>query len=261
MQVVSRFVQKFAMSSVMLVSMMAAGAAHAVTDRYTYDYEFQKSAGKNLLSTCRTDNTTGALKCWNSEGNSGGGFSMAKPAGATTAWMSFYWYSDGFFANPSTGAPGAGHFAFALRGDNDGVTSPKGRGMLIGFNQDYCQPQPAPGTPCKPQPTYASGCKIVPSAQVESFWSTGNMVWNTSCYPNAMKERTWYAVTVHVNDNHWIAYTMRELTTGATTYSTAVLDTNNVYISDTLRGWWLAHVFSPSWAWRVSITDLQTGWF
>jgi|GEM_PF-4936865 len=141
---------------------------------------------------------------------------VPKPAGATTQFLSFEFESTsftspggGFFSN----SPNS-HIAIGLRGEI--VTEPSlqggyGRGIILGHSHDRPDPDGCDMLP------WIGGDGVRPgSAQVELFTPSSSLmpsiVYKSTCGPlmnnasGGLRDNVRYRVTVHANDNGWIAY-------------------------------------------------------
>jgi hypothetical protein len=170
----------------------------------------------------------------------------AKPAGATTQWMTFWFYSDGYFAKQTSG-----HVATSLFGRYSGNLS--GRGMLIGNTSEKYEQQPNGSW-------QLTGCANPNRSQFESYWQTGNHTFPESCSSFQWADKTWYGVTMHVNVYGWMYYEVTDIY-GSSLYSSVVHDSWNPENIAANTGFWLAQVLENGSNWRIQFDLLNVGWF
>lgn len=171
----------------------------------------------------------------------------AQPPGAQGQALSFLFYSDGYFAqNP------AAHIAVLLKGRwayddpatavNEGDLS--GRGIVIGNVSER-----------------ADGCRLPHSAQVESFWRSGNALFPQTC-SRPLQDRVWYRVLILASNTRGIAYQITDRD-GRAVYANHAMQDPGAHIDETLGGFAILQVFesvrAPSW--RLWFDDVTTWWY
>lgn len=173
--------------------------------------------------------------------------SASQPAGVGTQAMSFDFYSENYFSqNPS------GHIAVMIKGtwafDNPKTlpneSEVSGRGIILG------SVAAAP-----------NGCPSARIAQIESFWATGNALIPDTCSAQ-LSDNVWYRVTIHANNNRWIAYWITDLS-GTVFYAYHAIQDPGSYISEDLGGWVITPAFSSVYAptWAAYFNNVKTWWF
>ncbi len=177
----------------------------------------------------------------------------SRPIGATTQWMSFWFYSTNFFKNASRA-----HFAVGVRGALSG-SNVSGRGITIGHTEEALNG-------CNDYVSLPEGMRPGMS-QIENWFPGGNRLFRESCRPFAgYKDSTWYRVTIHANDTNWVAFWVDDANGNRIDagYEPAVLDLTSPFNS-TLTGLFIGYSGAGGAAyfgsWSMRFAGIQYGWF
>ncbi|MEZ4298330.1 MAG: hypothetical protein R3B70_25480 [Polyangiaceae bacterium] len=190
-------------------------------------------------STVRVCNTSSGNHLFNVD-------TTAKPAGATTQWMTFWFYSDGYFTKQT-----AGHVATALLARIAG--GPSGHGMIVGNTSEKYEMQPNGSW-------QFTGCANPHRSQFESYWPDGNHTFPESCSSFQWAEKTRYGVTTHANVEGWMYYEVTDVN-GNSLYSSVVHDSSNPVNIAANTGFWLAQAAGDGGGWRIQFDQVKVGWF
>lgn len=138
---------------------------------------------------------------------------LAKPAGATTQWISFWLYSGGYFANTNS------HIAIGLRGTAF-APAPfffRGRGIIVGKSYlSTLSGQTAEGNTkggcLVGTGPWSSTSQPPGTIQVETWNNTdGGIIYSNSCSAAILQDFQWYQISVAANDGGWVAYDVYDI--------------------------------------------------
>lgn len=170
-----------------------------------------------------------------------------QPAGVRGQAISFLFYAQDYFGqNP------AAHIAVLLKGRwafDDPATATRegelsGRGIVIG------------DVSARPD-----GCPTARTAQVESFWKTGNALFPATC-STPLRDNAWYRVLILASNARGITYQISD-PDGATVYANHAMHDPGAHIDEALGGWAILQVFESVRAptWRLWFDDVRTWWY
>lgn len=168
-----------------------------------------------------------------------------KPSGASTQWLAYYFQTSTGFPGPSS------HFASAILFDP--ASNSFGNGIAIGnigvnggcteFGYGY-------------------------DSQIEASWTTSNYLYTDTCYPRSLSPNTQYGVVISANDQSYVTYSIKNVTTGEARWYSESPFTNAVRPADqqitasaAKGGIVFRAVFPGPDDWHIAFTGVSTGWY
>lgn len=165
--------------------------------------------------------------------------SAVPPAGVSTHAMSFWFYSNGYFANNPNDSD---HVAIMLKGTwtPDNPKTPQseafiqGRGMLMGSTN--------------------------PASSAVELWGGTNSTVPPASWHSGLQDYTWYKVTLHVN-SVGVGYDVRDQA-GNIVHAHSLADTWYPNLPTNQGGWFIAATNSSETTnWSLTFSDVQIWWF
>jgi hypothetical protein len=169
------------------------------------------------------------------------------PIGTTTQWLDYNW-------SASSPYPDGGHFVSMVLLDPASMsTSPSANGVAIGGIgvRGGCGANGYPGY----------------NSQIESAWTTDNILYPSTCQSTAISNGVLYAIGVSGTTSSYAAYTMRNTVTGVQFNSSAPYtnadrpSTEQITPTTAQGGIIVAAVFPGANDWQLYFTSVGTGWF
>lgn len=171
--------------------------------------------------------------------------SGTKPSGTSTQWLAYYFQTSADFPGPSS------HFASVVLFDP--ASDSFGNGVAIGnigVNGGCTQ--------------FGYGY----DSQIEASWTTANYLYTDTCYPDGLSPNTQYGVVISANDQSYVTYSIRNMTTGdarwysRSPYTNAARPSDQQITPSTVKGGIVFRaVFPGPDDWHITFTGVSTGWY